>query len=568
MATGESVGARRALLVAAETYADPGLARLRAPIGDVEALASVLEDPTLGAFELRRLVNLPTEQIKREIEGFFDDARLNDLLLLYMSGHGVLSQTRRFYFATSSTELRWLRATAIEDSFISDVMQHSRARSIVLIVDCCHSGAFAKGLVPKSPPGVDVVPRFEGRGRVTLTASTELEYAFEEVESGATPSNLGASEPGSIFTRYLVEGIQTGSADADQDGKISIDELYDYVYARVREHSQYQTPGKGGSGYGDLIIAASARGASLPRELTEALKSSLASVRQAAVAELARMKDGAEPPMAAAIGNALADMLDDDSLRVREAAGEALRGTSDRDQHVAGDPTLRRGAQARGTRSSTERTSRLPRGLIAGGIGVLAAGIVAAVLLAGGGSSNSNSSSSTSPPVTPARGTTLGSDLSGTYLGSCFGGPPETCTVVQYALAGRPTVSSIDGVVTRWGVRGRGRIALQVVRFSGTGVAATAQSDFETLTTVGPQYFRTNLPIHKGEFVALLMCAGSQVTQSGTDGAVDLRWSSGLLIGQSRARSEGQPEGLEIGSAAVVKPARGSPTTPTARGAC
>jgi uncharacterized caspase-like protein len=140
MATGESVGARRALLVAAETYADPGLARLRAPIGDVEALASVLEDPTLGAFELRRLVNLPTEEIKREIEGFFDDARLNDLLLLYMSGHGVLSQTRRFYFATSSTQLRWLRATAIEDSFISDVMQHSRARSIVLIVDCCMPG--------------------------------------------------------------------------------------------------------------------------------------------------------------------------------------------------------------------------------------------------------------------------------------------------------------------------------------------------------------------------------------------------------------------------------------------
>ena len=33
-----------------------------------------------------------------------------------------------------------LRATAIEDSFISDVMQHSRARSIVLIVDCCMPG--------------------------------------------------------------------------------------------------------------------------------------------------------------------------------------------------------------------------------------------------------------------------------------------------------------------------------------------------------------------------------------------------------------------------------------------
>jgi hypothetical protein len=31
-------------------------------------------------------------------------------------------------------------------------MQHCRARSIVFVVDCCHSGAFAKGLVPKSAP--------------------------------------------------------------------------------------------------------------------------------------------------------------------------------------------------------------------------------------------------------------------------------------------------------------------------------------------------------------------------------------------------------------------------------
>ena len=336
----------------------------------------------------------------------------------------------------------------------------------------------------------------------------------------------------------------------------------------MREHSQHQTPGKGGSGSGDVIIAASTRGASLPRELSEALKSPLASVREAAIAELARMKADADPPMAAAIGNALADMLEDDSLRVREAAGEAIHGTSDADQHIAGGETPQRVARARSTRSSPERTSRLPRGRIAIGIGVLAAGIVAAVLVAGGGSSNSNSSSSTSPPVTPASGTTLGSDLSGTSLGACFGGPPETCTIVQYALAGRPTVSSVDGVVTRWGVRGRGRIALQVVRSSGTDVAAVAQSDFKQLTSAGPQYFRTKLPIHKGDFVALLMCAGSQVADSGNDGAVDLRWSSGLFIGQPRARTDGQLENLEIGYKAVVEPGRSSATAPTARGAC
>ena len=36
------------------------------------------------------------------------------------------------HFATASTDPGWLRATAIEDGFVNDVMQHSRARSIVL----------------------------------------------------------------------------------------------------------------------------------------------------------------------------------------------------------------------------------------------------------------------------------------------------------------------------------------------------------------------------------------------------------------------------------------------------
>src|ERR1044072_2663796 len=141
---------RRALLIATDRYGDPKLSRLRAPAGDVSALSEVLADPAIGGFAVQGLVNPSTDEAKQEIEGLFDEARLNDLLMLYLSGHGVLSQTGGLFFATASTKLTRLRATAIEDSFVRDVMQHSRARSIVLVLDCCHSGAFGKGLSPKS----------------------------------------------------------------------------------------------------------------------------------------------------------------------------------------------------------------------------------------------------------------------------------------------------------------------------------------------------------------------------------------------------------------------------------
>src|ERR687897_3552014 len=103
-------GRRCALLIATATYGDPGLAALRAPTGDVAALAGVLGDEAIGGFEVRELIDRPTEELRAEIEEFFGDGRPPDLLLLYVSGHGVLSQSRRFYFATASTKLRLLRS--------------------------------------------------------------------------------------------------------------------------------------------------------------------------------------------------------------------------------------------------------------------------------------------------------------------------------------------------------------------------------------------------------------------------------------------------------------------------
>ena len=61
-------GRRLALLIATATYGDPGLAALRAPTGDVAALAGVLGDGAIGGFDVRELVDRPTEELRREIE--------------------------------------------------------------------------------------------------------------------------------------------------------------------------------------------------------------------------------------------------------------------------------------------------------------------------------------------------------------------------------------------------------------------------------------------------------------------------------------------------------------------
>jgi hypothetical protein len=243
----DPAGRRRALLIATANYADPGLAQLRAQAGDARALAAALDDS--GGFDVQLLVDRPVMELKAAIERLFAEARPRDLLLLYISGHAVVAQDRRLYLATVDTELQYLRTTAIEDAFVNDVMNDSRARSIVLILDCVQSGAFGRGL--------DVELYFEGYGRVILTASTELEYAFEEEGRQAAP--------GSLFTRSLVQGLTRGDADLDHDGRITVDELYDYVVDQVREGTPGARTGMAGWARGEIVIAGARSAATEPR---------------------------------------------------------------------------------------------------------------------------------------------------------------------------------------------------------------------------------------------------------------------------------------------------------------
>jgi uncharacterized caspase-like protein len=373
---GES-GRRLALLVATATYADPGLAALRAPTGDVRSLAAVLRDGAIGGFDVSELVDRPTEELKREIEGFFGAGRPKDLLLLYVSGHGVLSQNRRFFLATANTTLQWLRSTAIEDSFVNDVMQASRARSIVLVLDCCHSGAFGRGLVPKSAPTVDVEHRFEGRGRITLTASTELEYAFEEADPATGINELGPAEPGSLFTRAFVEGLRSGDADVDEDGRISVDDLYDYVCRRVRERSTSQTPGMAGDLRGQIVLARSTRRPALPAELVRAIGSNMAGIREGAVSELEALLS-AGGPEAIAAREALERLTEDDSRAVATAALAAL-GRPPTPPDVP-----EREAEPEAEPESPRERRPVPWRLVGGiGAGVAAVAVAAIVLLGG-----------------------------------------------------------------------------------------------------------------------------------------------------------------------------------------
>ncbi|RLK53701.1 caspase family protein [Actinokineospora cianjurensis] len=315
--------ARHALIVANRDYRDPGLRALRAPEADARELAAVLGDPAIGEFAVSTELDLPASATSEAVEGFFADRDGDDLLLLYFSGHGVKDPSGDLHFATATTRLDRLGSTAVSAEFVSRQMDRTRARQVVLLLDCCYAGAFHRGMVARAGEQVGVEERFRGRGRAVITASSAMEYAFEG-------SELTDSAPApSVFTAALVEGLRTGDADRDQDGFVGLDELYDHVYDRVRAATPNQTPGKWVFDLrGDLRVARRARPVTVPAELPEQVRDAvghlLVSVREGVVKDLARLLTSGHEGKALAARLALLDLAEDDSRRVAAAAAAVL----------------------------------------------------------------------------------------------------------------------------------------------------------------------------------------------------------------------------------------------------
>jgi hypothetical protein len=322
-------GQRKALIVASDDYEHNGLRGLRAPEADASALASVLGDPQIGEFDVRVVHNESAHVIQAQVEDLFSDARPDDVLLLHFSCHGLKSESGELFFAARNTRPNRLASTAVPADFVQRCMRASRSRCIVLFLDCCYGGAFGQGVSVRTAGDVNVMDSFPseklagGRGRAVITASSSMEYAFE----GDQLADDRGRQP-SVFTAALVEGLATGEADRDEDGWVGLNELYDYVFDKVRGRNPYQTPSRDVEMQGDLYLARSRRrrirAMPIPPDLRAAMTDPNMFTRLGAVSELRSRLTSDNLPAAAGAVDALAEMMRNDIGAVAEPAAAAL----------------------------------------------------------------------------------------------------------------------------------------------------------------------------------------------------------------------------------------------------
>ncbi|MGR6320026.1 caspase family protein [Micromonospora soli] len=231
-------GSRAALIVATSSYLDPTFRGLRAPTSDATDLATVLSDPAIGNFQVTSLINPASQQLKVGVDEYLSERALGDLLVVYISGHGVRDARGRLYFVATDTLYSRLSATGVEALWLLDRLEECAATQQVVILDCCFSGAFAAG----AKGGSDDLSRdlaelsARGRGRIVLTASRATEYSFE---GQAVP---GSTITGSVFTAGLIDGLKSSTAGLSNLGRISVEDAFRHACDFVQRHGVNQTP--------------------------------------------------------------------------------------------------------------------------------------------------------------------------------------------------------------------------------------------------------------------------------------------------------------------------------------
>jgi WD40 repeat protein len=173
----------------------------------------------------------------------------DDVVVIFMAGHGVKAKDGTFYFLTSAGSFEEPQAGGVSWTLLGEHLANIKAR-VILLLDACHSGSIvSETIVPNDELAQQFFSGGQG-GVMVFSASKGRQYSLESPDIGG---GFG------IFTYALTQslGPRARETDTNSDGFVEFMELVDYVSQYVhRETKGEQTPWLSRKElFGDLPVA-------------------------------------------------------------------------------------------------------------------------------------------------------------------------------------------------------------------------------------------------------------------------------------------------------------------------
>lgn len=266
--------ARRALIIGIDHYQH--VSRLKGPVSDASAMAKFVRT-TMGFrdADVRTLLN--GEATRAGIIGAIEnwlikDTRPGDEVFLYFSGHGFQREDQNgdepdkldetLVPVDAYVDKHNMVQNMISDDEVAALLERLSGRRVWVVVDACHSGTSTRALgdsaryrkTPTMPDGspLKVVATTTPGVKVTKTPTTGRDRApapFVSTQAGnlevwsavdahqvALVDREAQGQGGSVFTRRLLWGARDNRADTNEDGRVTVRELSDYVTKESRAY--------------------------------------------------------------------------------------------------------------------------------------------------------------------------------------------------------------------------------------------------------------------------------------------------------------------------------------------
>lgn len=233
LATGTPQSNAYALVVGIEKYRDaPPPDGAREDAASFKALAT----STLGVPDgnVHVLVDdrASKSDLERELVWLKANVPANGKIFFFFAGHGAPDAADgTAYLLPYDGSAEAIKATGLPLGTVMHALSDTKAGEVVAFVDTCFSGAGGRSVLPKGARALVRVKEQAPAARVALFAAA----------SGAQISGPAADGRGGLFTRMLVDGIGSASADIDGDGTLTLEEVAQWVTPRVAREAQRQS---------------------------------------------------------------------------------------------------------------------------------------------------------------------------------------------------------------------------------------------------------------------------------------------------------------------------------------
>jgi tetratricopeptide (TPR) repeat protein len=228
-----------ALLIGISSFRSDQIQSLDFAHADAIEVGRLLLSPRGGGLPRENIMLLTNQQasagaIRSAIDSHLKGRHSNDTVLLFVASHGTVVDNRGYILAWD-TDPQDVASTAIEMEDIRQLFEKhlTGVRRLILYVDVCRAGKIGQ-----------INPDYRATNRVAQRLETGDNFfgmlAAQQGQSALEGLNYGGGH--GAFSYFLMKALN-GDADLNRDGRVTMDELVDYVRDKVTESTgSHQIP--------------------------------------------------------------------------------------------------------------------------------------------------------------------------------------------------------------------------------------------------------------------------------------------------------------------------------------